>query len=329
MGEVCTSCNDGPFEQIANHWTQAQDCQAPPFTEEQRAALDGAIIAGAEFNRSGRYSGNYSLTVSADSEDVISVFEVLMGVHAGSRFERDRITDDGEQATDYNLRIRATGRLTEVRERWFDDNDQMAVPECFTITKTFARVWCMLSGSIVAPKQLDQPGIKLSTPKPITRWADLRGKFDRIGPQINARLRGDSILIENSAAFAEWATNGSKQELSIADTSPPQADHLPVGGHSVSDAHVTNPTETAVGEPGWDGPLLPEEPMIDIHNVPELNEVLTGLARRQKALSESYGSTQAGVAELSQDPREARLDRIEEDLEEVRSLFDFSSRDEN
>jgi hypothetical protein len=154
----------------------------------------------------------------------------------------------------------------------------------------------------------------------MNRWTDFVRQFNETDGRFDARLWDGGVLIENTAKLFEYTGIQRAMPLSADNStnSPPISE---IDG--LAKAHRTNPTETAIDAPR-DEPLLPEEPMVDIHSVPHLNEVLTGFAQRLSSLSQAMpADQQAGVAELSKDPTEQRLDRLEADLEEVRDLFAF------
>lgn len=312
MTSTCPTCDRTDFESLAAHW--ATDCHSPSFDAEQRSLLDGAILGGAQFVESVIGTDNYSMEIESSTPEPLEDIEAGLGAHACSVAEQTRRSEFDEWVSEFLLRIRASDRVSAVRGSWTDDIQQLSIPEEFDFDPTIGRMWYLLAGEVVQPAHTDQPAVKLALPSDLTHWDEFVLDCSQ---EFSARLWTDGILIEDSTRFFNW----TGIEPDDADTDP---DH---GETTESDerpamAHAENPTETAVGS--TDDPLLPEEPMIDIHSVPHLNEVLTGFAQRLSALSQGVHETGGpGVAELSKDPREERLDRLESDLEEVRDLFDF------
>jgi hypothetical protein len=260
------------------------------------------------------------LEIVVDDWEVATSIEGLLEVHACSIDERSRVNGVDGQETEWVIRVRASDRLSELRDRWVDDLGQRWLPDDFEISPRFARYWLYFAGERRTPPHLDHPAIVLELAGSMNRWTDFVRKFNEADGRFDARLWDGGVLIENTAKLFEFTGIERAMPLSADDSanSPPITET-----DGLAKAHRTNPTETAVDAPR-DEPLLPEEPMVDIHSVPHLNEVLTGFAQRLSALSQAMpADQQAGVAELSKDPREQRLDRLEADLKEVRDLFAF------
>jgi hypothetical protein len=317
MAEVCPNCDRGSFDSIAHHWIAS--CEAPEFTDSQQSVIEAAIVSGAGFHRTGNSSGNYALEIVVDDWEVATSIEGLLEVHACSIDERSRVNSMDGQETEWVIRVRASNRLSELRERWVDDLGQRWLPDDFEISPRFARYWLYFAGERRTPPHLDHPAIVLELAGSMNRWTDFVRQFSESDGRFDARLWDGGVLIENTAKLFEYT--GIQRAMPLSADNSTNSPITETDG--LAKAHRTNPTETAIDAPR-DEPLLPEEPMVDIHSVPHLNEVLTGFAQRLSALSQSMpADQQAGVAELSKDPREQRLDRLEADLEEVRDLFAF------
>ena len=313
MESTCPTCDRTDFESLASHW--ATDCHSPPFDAKQRSLLDGAILGGGQFVESVIGTDNYSMEIESSTPEPLEDIEAGLGAHACSVTEQTRRSEFDEWVSEFLLRIRASDRVSAIRSSWTDDIQQLSIPEEFDFDPTIGRIWYLLAGEVVQPGYTDQPAVKLALPSDLTHWDELVLDCSQ---EFSARLWTDGILIEDSTQFFEWIGIDPDGVDTHEDETTESHEQL----DEVAEAHVENPTETAVGS--TDDPLLPEEPMIDIHSVPHLNEVLTGFAQRLSALSQgAHESGSPGVAELSKDPREERLDRLESDLEEVRELFDF------
>lgn len=212
MSVTCPNCS-GEYTQIANHWTNNYNCEAPDLTPYQKQVIIGCLMGDGSFQvpRSVQITmTNIDYLEWLSDELGVIACDVCDHTTASGQAEKshslERLSDDPTHYSDvYVVRTRSIDEIEELYEKWQTDDGKI-IPSDLDLTPTSVGHWYVGDGCLdYSGKVKDQSNARIKAEFMQGKLNRIQSMFNDIGFNPTITEQGSiQIPTEETDGFLEW-----------------------------------------------------------------------------------------------------------------------------